>query len=109
MQLTIVAKIEAKPGSEDLVYQELQNLIAPTQVEDGCLNYDLHRSIENPALFLFYENWTIGSFGRHTCNLLISRDLNKRLRERSRTGNSVADARYSLLRQAGNLRSLCCH
>lgn len=58
MQLTIVAKIEAKPGSEDLVYQELQNLIAPTQVEDGCLNYDLHRSIENPALFLFYENWT---------------------------------------------------
>ncbi|MBW4579525.1 MAG: antibiotic biosynthesis monooxygenase [Tildeniella nuda ZEHNDER 1965/U140] len=58
MQLTIVAKIEAKPGSEDQVYQELRNLIAPTQAESGCLNYDLHRSIENPALFVFYENWT---------------------------------------------------
>ncbi|WP_250121397.1 putative quinol monooxygenase [Chroococcidiopsis sp. CCMEE 29] len=57
MQLTVVAKIEAKSGSEDLVYQELRNLIAPTQAEDGCINYDLHRSIENPALFLFYENW----------------------------------------------------
>ncbi|GAB4378230.1 MAG: putative quinol monooxygenase [Elainellaceae cyanobacterium] len=57
MQLTVVAKIEAKPGSEERVYQELRNLIAPTQAEAGCLNYDLHRSIENPALFLFYENW----------------------------------------------------
>jgi quinol monooxygenase YgiN len=28
------------------------------QAEAGCINYDLHRSIENPAVFLFYENWT---------------------------------------------------
>jgi quinol monooxygenase YgiN len=57
MQLTVIAKIEAKPGSENPVYQELRNLIAPTQAEDGCINYDLHRSLESPALFLFYENW----------------------------------------------------
>lgn len=57
-QLTVVAKIQAKPGSEPMLHRELLQLIQPTLSEDGCLNYDLHRSIEDKALFLFYENWT---------------------------------------------------
>ena len=56
-QLTVVAKIKAKPGSEAKLHQELLQLIQPTLAEDGCLNYDLHRSIEDNTLFLFYENW----------------------------------------------------
>ncbi len=23
----------------------------------GCINYDLHRSVEDPGTFMFYENW----------------------------------------------------
>ena len=56
-QLTVVAKITAKSGSEDLLHQSLVKLISPTLKEDGCLNYDLHSSIEDKRLFLFYENW----------------------------------------------------
>lgn len=56
-QLTVVAKITAKSGSEDLLRQLLIQLIAPTLKEDGCLNYNLHRSVEDKTLFLFYENW----------------------------------------------------
>ena len=56
-QLTVVAKIQAKSGSETALHQELLQLIQPTLLEDGCLNYDLHRSIEDKTLFLFYENW----------------------------------------------------
>ena len=56
-QLTVVAKITAKSGSEDQLRQFLVQLIAPTLKEDGCLNYDLHSSIEDKTLFLFYENW----------------------------------------------------
>ncbi len=33
-------------------------LVAPTRQEAGCLNYDLHVSPEDPAKFLFHENWT---------------------------------------------------
>jgi quinol monooxygenase YgiN len=55
--LTIVAKIEANPGQVELVKAELQKLIAPTLKEDGCIQYDLHQDNENPAVFLFYENW----------------------------------------------------
>lgn len=55
--LTIVANIHAKPDHVALVKSELQKLIAPTLAEEGCINYDLHQDNENPAHFMFYENW----------------------------------------------------
>ncbi len=57
-QLTVVAKIEAKAGAEDYLYQELRHLSTPTLAEVGCINYDLHRALEAKSLFLFIENWT---------------------------------------------------
>lgn len=50
-QLTVVAKIQAKSGSEAVLHQELWQLIQPTLLEKGCLNYDLHRSIEDSTLY----------------------------------------------------------
>ena len=55
--LTIVANITAKSDKIDLVKAELENLIAPTRAEEGCVQYDLHQDHENPAHFMFYENW----------------------------------------------------
>ena len=56
--VTVVVRIKAKPGMEDLVDQELRAILAPTRSEKGCLNFDMHRAPEDPALFLFHENWT---------------------------------------------------
>src|ERR1017187_251557 len=56
--LTVVAQIKAKPGKEGQVRQELLSLVAPSRKDAGCLNYDLHQALDNPALFLFHENWT---------------------------------------------------
>ena len=55
--LTVIAKLKAKGGSEEQLYQELRGLVGPTRAEEGCINYDLHRSVEDPNLFMFYENW----------------------------------------------------
>jgi quinol monooxygenase YgiN len=55
--LTIVARIQAAEGCSQQVEASLRGLIAPTLKEAGCLNYDLHRDLERPGLFLFYENW----------------------------------------------------
>jgi quinol monooxygenase YgiN len=55
--LTIVADITAKPDKIDLVRGELEKLLAPTRAEKGCLQYDMHQDNENPAHFLFFENW----------------------------------------------------
>ena len=56
--LTVIAQIKAKPGKESHVRQELLSLVAPSRKDAGCLNYDLHQALDNPALFLFHENWT---------------------------------------------------
>ena len=56
-QLTIVANIIANPDKVDLVKTELEKLIGVTRAEEGCINYDLHQDNENPAHFMFYENW----------------------------------------------------
>lgn len=49
--------MRAKPGQELRLRQELERLLAPTRAEKGCINYDLHRSLEDPTLFMFHENW----------------------------------------------------
>jgi quinol monooxygenase YgiN len=56
--VTVVATLKARPGQEETLRQELLALIPATRAEAGCLNYDLHRATDNPALFLFHENWT---------------------------------------------------
>ena len=56
-KLTIVAHIKAKSDQIALVKMELEKLIDITRKEEGCLQYDLHQDNEDPALFMFYENW----------------------------------------------------
>ena len=56
-KLTIVANIKANADAVDLVKAELLKLIEITRGEAGCINYDLHQDNENPAHFMFYENW----------------------------------------------------
>ena len=56
-KLTIVANIKVKPEHVDTVKAELEKLIPITRAEEGCIQYDLHQDNENPAHFLFYENW----------------------------------------------------
>ena len=56
--VTVVAGFQARTGKEADLRAALIELLAPTRKEGGCLNYDLHQSPEDPAKFLFHENWT---------------------------------------------------
>ncbi len=55
--ITVVAKVRSQAGKEVEVRRELLSLVEPSRKDAGCLNYDLHQSVDNPALFLFHENW----------------------------------------------------
>ena len=55
-QLTIIATITAKAGHEAKVRQALLDLIPPTAKEPGFIQYDLHESLDDPLVFVFYEN-----------------------------------------------------
>ena len=56
-QVTVVVRMKAKTGMEVRVRQELLNLLKPTRAERGCINFDMHQAPNDPALFLFHENW----------------------------------------------------
>ncbi len=79
-KLTVVARIEARPEHQETIKQHLLDLIPPTLLEDGCLQYDLHQSRENPAEFLFYENWT----GRAELDAHLQTEHLKNFAEKSR-------------------------
>jgi quinol monooxygenase YgiN len=55
--LTLVVSFQARPGKEAELRALLTGMLAPTRQEAGCINYDLHTSPDDPAKFLFYENW----------------------------------------------------
>ena len=56
-ELTVVAKVRAKSGREADLERELRAIVAPTHAESGCLRYTLHRSLEDPTLFITIERW----------------------------------------------------
>lgn len=55
--ISIVARVKAKAGIEEEVFSRLKSLVEPTRKEDGCISYVLHRSLNDPTLFIFYEKW----------------------------------------------------
>jgi quinol monooxygenase YgiN len=56
-KITVVAKVVAKNEAIEPVKAELLKMIAPTRQEAGCLEYRLHQDRQDPAVFVFYENW----------------------------------------------------
>ena len=55
--LTVFAFAQARPGKEKELKEALLTLVAHTRQETGCINYDLHRHLDQPGKFAFYENW----------------------------------------------------
>lgn len=55
--LQVVAVITAKSGSEKIVGDALNALVAPTRAEPGCLSYHLFESNADPAVFVTHETW----------------------------------------------------
>jgi quinol monooxygenase YgiN len=55
--VTIVAQVTARSDGVDAVKAELLKMLAPTRQEEGCLEYRLHQDNDDPAVFVFYENW----------------------------------------------------
>jgi quinol monooxygenase YgiN len=54
---TLLVILRPREGQDVFLEAELRALISPTRKEDGCLRYDLYRSVEGPAAYLLYEIW----------------------------------------------------
>lgn len=56
-EITITAILKAKPGTEQELRGELIKVVGPTRTEQGCVEYVLNESTEDPLTFVFYERW----------------------------------------------------
>jgi NADP-dependent 3-hydroxy acid dehydrogenase YdfG/quinol monooxygenase YgiN len=56
-QLTLIARLTAKPDRAEALGDGLKALIAPTATEPGSLGYTLHRDRYDPNVWILYETW----------------------------------------------------
>ncbi|WP_227396045.1 putative quinol monooxygenase [Jeotgalibacillus aurantiacus] len=55
--IIIQAILTAKEGHEAALREVVQDVVAPSRLESGCVLYTLHESTENEGTFVFYEKW----------------------------------------------------
>ena len=55
--ITIVAHMVCVPGTEAEILAATQWFIPATRAEPGCIDFHLHRQRDDPAHFVWYENF----------------------------------------------------
>ncbi|HEX3382666.1 MAG TPA: putative quinol monooxygenase [Paraburkholderia sp.] len=56
-EIAVVAISVAKPGYDEQLREALEGIVGPTRNEEGALQYDLHRDVQEPRRFVFIERW----------------------------------------------------
>jgi quinol monooxygenase YgiN len=55
--LTLVVTLKAKPEHAESVGRDLMALLAATRQEAGCVEYHIHRSVDQASTWMVYETW----------------------------------------------------
>ncbi|TDK39245.1 antibiotic biosynthesis monooxygenase [Rhizobium deserti] len=55
--ITIIAITTAKLGKEAALRAAQEDLVKETLLEDGCLRYELHESLDDDRVRIFVETW----------------------------------------------------
>ncbi len=55
--VTLIVILHSREGQETLLEAELRALASPSRREEGCITFDLHRSVDTPGAFLLHEVW----------------------------------------------------
>jgi quinol monooxygenase YgiN len=57
MEVRVIATLQAKPEFVSAVSDAVHEIMEPSRQELGNLQYDLHRDLEQPGTFVFFERW----------------------------------------------------
>jgi quinol monooxygenase YgiN len=58
VELFIFARFRARTGQENALEEALQDVLAPTRKEAGCIRIHAFRSTRDPRLFYIHSQWT---------------------------------------------------
>lgn len=56
-KIVLVAHLKAKAESVDKIKEAALGIVEASRSEEGCLNYDIHQAIDDPAVFVWHETW----------------------------------------------------
>lgn len=94
---TVIAYFYAKTEKLHELEKILQDFVAQTRQEPGCIDYHLHQDDDDPNVFVFYENWrSRGDWGSPQPEAVpeeLSREANGLFDERCRCQN-LYDAEF---------------
>jgi quinol monooxygenase YgiN len=54
-QVTVIAEMRVRPGSERHVLDGLPDLVANSRAEPGCITFVAHQSPDDASVFKFFE------------------------------------------------------
>lgn len=57
MTIRVVAHVIAKPDQIEALKALTLSILEPTRQESGCIQYELHQNLQDPADFTFIEEW----------------------------------------------------
>ena len=54
---TVIVVLDAAEGKGRELELALETVALPSRAEPACIEYRIHKNIENPNQFVLYENW----------------------------------------------------
>jgi quinol monooxygenase YgiN len=55
--IVLIARLKVKADKVDEAKSAALKIVANSRSEQGCINYNIHQSIEDETVFFWYETW----------------------------------------------------
>lgn len=56
-KIVLIARLKVKPDKIEEARAAAMKIVEPSRKEEGCINYDVHQSVEDESVFLWHETW----------------------------------------------------
>lgn len=56
-EIVLFARLKVKAGKVEAARSAALAIVEESRSEAGCINYDIHQSIEDETLFFWHETW----------------------------------------------------
>lgn len=56
-KIVLVARLKVKEDAIEEAKKAGLAIVDDSRSEEGCLNYDIHQSIDDPTVFVWHETW----------------------------------------------------
>lgn len=56
-KIVLMARLKVKADKIEEAKTAALAIVEPSRNEPGCINYDVHQTIDDPTVFLWHETW----------------------------------------------------